>query len=110
MDTIWYILQAVKSPTGNHYRFRLLFKVAKIVLITPHSNAGIERVYSLVNKNKRTGSERNRLDIDGSLSSILAVKLDEPESDCKCYEYNPSKELLQAAKTSTSRYNKKHSN
>ena len=41
MDTIWYILQALKSPIGNHYRFRLLFKVAKIVLITPHSNAGI---------------------------------------------------------------------
>ena len=109
MDTIWYILQSLKSPVGNHYRFRLLFEVAKIVLLTPHSNASIERVYSLVNKNKRAGSERNRLDIDGSLSSILAVKLDKPESDFKCYEFKPSNELLLSAKTATRRYNKEHS-
>ena len=35
---------------------------------------------SLMNKNNSVGSERNRLDIDGSLSNILAVKLDRPES------------------------------
>ncbi|KAG1665347.1 AP-4 complex subunit mu-1 [Nymphon striatum] len=55
---------------------RKLFKVAKLVLLIPHLNAGIERVYSLVNKNT---SERNRMDIDGTLSSILAVKIDRPE-------------------------------
>ena len=68
------MLQNLKSPAGNNYRFRTLFEVALLVLITPHSNAGIERVYSLVNKNRPEGSERNRLDIDASLSSILAVK------------------------------------
>lgn len=69
MDTIWYHLQSLKSPVGNISRF----KVARIVLLVPHCNAGIERVYSLVNKNKNKGSERNRIEIDGSISSILTV-------------------------------------
>ena len=63
IDTIWYLLQTLKSPAGNNYRFRTLFEVAVLVLITPHSNAGIEIVYSLVNKNQPEGSERNRLAI-----------------------------------------------
>ena len=78
------VWQEMKSSVGNNFRFHNLIEVAKIVLITPHSNAGIERVYSLMNKNKSEGSEKNRLDIDGSLSSILAVKLDRPESSFKC--------------------------
>ena len=105
MDTIWYILQEIKSPVGNNYRFRTLFEIAKLVLITPHSNAGIERVYSLVNKNKREGSERNRLDIDGSLSSILAVKLDRPESTLKCFNYKPNEALMLKSKKATKEYN-----
>ena len=66
----------MKSPVASNYQFRLLFNVAPLVLVTPHSNAGIERVYTLVNKNKAEGTDRNRLDIEGSLSSILTVKLD----------------------------------
>lgn len=50
MDVIWYLLQQITSPAGDSFRFKLLFSVATIVLVTPHSNAGIERVYSLVNK------------------------------------------------------------
>ena len=49
-----------------------------------YCNAGIERLFSLVNKNKNESSERNRLDIKGSLSSILTVKLERPESQEKC--------------------------
>ena len=44
-------------------------EVAKIVLITSHSNAGIEWVHSLVNT-KSEGLDRNCLDIEGLLSSI----------------------------------------
>ena len=40
----------------------------------PHSDAGIEHMYALANKNKADGTDRNRLDIEGFLSSILAVK------------------------------------
>ena len=61
------------------------------MLLTAHPNACIERVYSLVNKNKSGGSERNLLDIDGSLSSILAAKLDRPQNeynDAHCSKNN----------------------
>ena len=108
MDAVLYLLQEMRSSVGNNYRFHNLFEVAKIVLITPHSNAVIERVYSLVNKNKPEGSERNRLDIEGSVSSILAVKLNRPESSFKCYTYIPSEALREKAKRATKKYNDAH--
>ena len=43
MDVIWYHLNQIKSPIGNNFSFNLLFRVASIMLMTPHSNAGIER-------------------------------------------------------------------
>ena len=51
-----------------------------------------------MNKNKQQGTERNRLDIEGSLSSILAVKLDRPESKFVCYNYRPDESFLVSAK------------
>ena len=39
------MLQHMQSPVGAESRFGLLFRVAKIVLVVPHSNAGIEGVY-----------------------------------------------------------------
>jgi hypothetical protein len=77
--------------------------------IIPHSNAGIEHVFSLVNKNKSENSDRNRLDIERSLSTILAVKLDRPESEFNCYDYSPSESLLKDAKKATKKYNDSHS-
>ena len=74
-------------------------------MITPHSNAGIERVFSLVNKSKSAGSDRNRLDIEGSLSSIPAVKMERPESQEKYYCFKPSERLLNSAKKATYTYN-----
>ena len=109
IDVIWYYMYQMKSPVGNNYRFRLLFNVARLVLVTPHSNAGIERVYALVNKNKAEGSDRNRLDIERSLSSILAVKLDQPEAFFKCYDFKPDAKLLAEAKKATTKYNNLHS-
>ena len=109
IDVIWYYMYQMKSPVGNNYRFRLLFNVARLVLVTPHSNAGIERVYALVNKNKAEGSDRNRLDIERSLSSILAAKLDQPEAFFKCYDFKPDAKLLAEAKKATTKYNNLHS-
>ena len=109
IDTNWYHLQKMKSSCGENFRFHLLFRVALIILLTPHSNAGIERVYSLVNKNKPENSDRNRLNIEGSLSSILSVKLDAPESSTKCYNFKPSSKLSEKAKKATTQYNSEHS-
>lgn len=105
MDIIWYHLRQLKTPVASNLRFKLLFEVARLALVLPNSNAGIERVFSLVNKNKREGSDRNRLDIEGSLSSILSVKLERPESVTKCYEFVPDLNLLKNAKKATRTYN-----
>ena len=110
MDIIWYHLYQMKSPVGNNFRFHNLFYVARLVLVTPHSNAGIERVYSLVNKNKNETSDRNRLDIERSLSAILAVKMDKSEAFYRCYDFKPDKNLLKEAKKATNNYNKEHCN
>ena len=73
------------------------------MLITPHSNAGIERVYALVNMNKAEGTDINRLGIEGSLSSIL------PEAFFKCYDFKPDEKLLRDAKKGTRKYKTLHS-
>ena len=106
IDTLLYHIQQLRSLAGNNQRFELLFKVAKLILITPHSNAGIESVFSLVNKNKSAASNRNKLDMEGSLSSILAVKMERPESQEKCYCFKPSEELLISAKKATYTYHR----
>ena len=93
------------SPVGPNYRFKLLFEVAQIVLTILHPNAGIECLFSLVNKNKNESSDRNRSDTEGSLSSILMVKLERPESKENCYLYKPDKELLRNAKKTTIKVN-----
>ena len=96
----------MRSLAGNNQRFELLFKVAKLILITQHSDAGIERVFSLANKNKSASSDRNKVDNEGSLSSILAVKMQRPEFQEKCYCFKPSDELLNSAKKATYTYNR----
>ena len=90
LDTMWYHLYQMKSLIEHDYRFCKLFSVAHLVLATPHSNAGIEHLYSLFNKNKKEGNDRNNLVIEGSLSVILTVKMDQPESFSKCYDFKPS--------------------
>ena len=91
MDIIWYTLNNLKSLVGYNSRFHLLFQVAKLIFITPHSNSGIKRVYSLVNKTKRQGTDHNRLDI----------KLDRHESKFACYNSRPDESLLVSAKKAT---------
>lgn len=109
IDVIWYHLRQLRSSIGNNLRFHLLFQVARIVLLIPRSNAGIKRVFTLVNKNKNESSDRNRLNQEGSLSAILAVELDSPEEKAKCFNFQPDKVLLDKAKKATVSYNEEHS-
>ena len=51
MDVIWGYLSSLKLGNSTHKLFRIN-DVAKTVLILPHSNAGEERVVSLIRKNK----------------------------------------------------------
>ena len=105
MDTIWGYLSKCKRADGS-LQYSLLSKVAQAVLVLPHSNATEERIFSMVTKNKT--NFRPSLKLDGTLSSILKVKLAHPETQESCYDFKPSKDLLKTAKKSTWVYNKQH--
>ena len=68
----------------------------------PHSNADEERVFTMVRKNKTPF--RSSLSMDGTLSSILTVKL----ADVDAVQFKPTNELLKKAKSATWEYNKAH--
>jgi hypothetical protein len=106
MDTIWGYLGQCKRADGS-LQYPMLAKVARAVLVLPHSNASEERIFSMVTKNKT--NFRPSLKLDGTLSSILKVKLAHPEMQESCYDFKPSKNLLKKAKKSTWVYNKQHS-
>ena len=69
MDKIWAFLAKKKSLDGCRLCFETLAKVADFVLVLSHSNAGEERVFSLIRLNKT--SYRSCLSLDGTLSSIF---------------------------------------
>ena len=57
----------------------MLPKVAEVTLVIPHSNAELERLFSIVRKNKFL--DRSSLSLDWTLLSILATKTTYPESE-----------------------------
>lgn len=102
VDALWGYLRGVRKPGCNELEFNLLFKVAEVVLTIPHSNAGEERIFSFINKNKTPS--RSSLDIKGTLSSLTVVKthIENP------LVWKPTEELLQKAKKATKTYNEQH--
>ena len=52
MDVLWYYTANMKTAGSNARRFKLLSKIAEVVLIIPHSYAELERLFSLVKKKK----------------------------------------------------------
>lgn len=104
MDVIWSYLKT-KKHTDSTPAFPKLAEVALTVLTLPHSNAEEERLFSLVTKNKT--KFRPNLKLDGTLSSILTIKLATNNSPCSKYE--PTKEVLDSARKATMEYNHAHS-
>ena len=102
-DELWAYMSTMKCGDGM-LKFSRLSEVAKLALVLPHSNAEEERVFSMVTKNKT--DFRPSLRLDGTLSSIITVKLANPEP---CMEYEPPPTVLQTAKKATVIYNQAHS-
>lgn len=100
MDVIWGYLSSLKLGNGSH-KFGRISDVAKTVLILPHSNAGEERVFSLIRKNKT--AFRPSLQVDGTLASLPTIKMANKESS-----FEPPADLLSSAKKATWNYNKEH--
>ena len=78
MDSIWAYISSMKLA-DHSLKFRRLCKVAKTVLILPHSNAGEERVFS-IKKNKTPF--RGSLAVNGTLSSLMTIKLARGANKC----------------------------
>ena len=57
-----------------------------------------------IHKIKR--DDRGKLQLHGTLSSLIFVKLNLPEKEQPCYDFHPSPQLLKLAKKATSHYNK----
>lgn len=102
MDMIWGCISDLKNCDAS-YRFQYLSRVAKLVLVIPHSNAGEERVFNLIKQNKTP--TRSSLHANGTLSSIVQVKLGNKDS---CIAWEPPKEMLKSAKGATKHYNDMH--
>lgn len=83
-----------KIQVGTQEKFRQVAQLAKLVLTIPHSNAGAERVFSIVNKNLTDA--RSCLDKDTTLNSIMLVKTANLPVD-----FVPSKQLCKKAKSAT---------
>ena len=90
-DLICTHLKSIKNPDGA-LKFDYLAQVALLVLTLPHS-VEQERVFSMITKNKT--KFRPNLKLDGTLSSILTVKLAITEP---CHKYESPKEVLETAK------------
>ena len=83
--------------------FLRLATIAKIVLVLPHSNAKAERVFSVVGLYKT--KTRNSLALDGTLSSIMTIKMAGLEP---CFKWEPPPAIIKASKMTTVQYNKAH--
>uniref|UniRef100_H3AIW8 HAT C-terminal dimerisation domain-containing protein n=1 Tax=Latimeria chalumnae TaxID=7897 RepID=H3AIW8_LATCH len=105
IDKIWSQLGRKKQEDGAR-KFDFLFKIAKRILVLPHSNAEEERIFSTMRKNKTTF--RASLSNKTTLPSILTCKTN-CFNQTPCYTFVPSKSLLQNAKSAASTYNSDHS-
>ena len=69
VDILWWYTAQLCIPGCSVKRFKYLIKLAKLMLIMPHSNAELERLFSIVRKNKTL--ECSSLKLDGTVSGIL---------------------------------------
>ena len=102
VDYLWGYLKGIKEPGTNVFAFGQLFRVAEVVMTIPHSNAGEERIFFLINKNKTPS--RSSLQLNGTLSSLIVIKthIDNP------LKWEPSNAVIEKAKHATRTYNDQH--
>ena len=94
----------MKDHTENALLFPRLWKVVRLILTIPHSNAEEERVFSIIRKNKTCFWAR--LDPKKTLASIVIVKLAMESESVETF--NILQEVLTAAKSATYKYNLSH--
>ena len=104
VDVLLAYLSKIQCVGSSELKFQKLFDVDKSVLVVPHSSAREERVFSMVRKNKTPFCPN--LALDGTLSSLLTVKLGVEKP---CDKFEPNKDILESARKATWEYNRAHS-
>ena len=104
LDSLWSFIRQMKDHAENALLFPRLWKVVRLILTIPHSNAEEERVFSIVRKNKTCF--RPRLDPEETLASIVTVKLAMESESVETF--NIPQEVLTAAKSATYKYKLSH--
>ena len=117
LNDIWHSIGRIKLPSSESQKFPTLGKVARFLMLIPHSNAFCETLFNVVRKvstdvrsqlGKNTQEGRSATsvyatqedDIRNTLVGILATKVN-LFSACECHEWKPSKDLLLKAKSVT---------
>ena len=106
VDMLWYYIASMRLLETSISRFKVLPRIAVIVLVLPHSNASLERLFSIIRKNKT--DMRSSLKLDGTLSSILSMKTHNPESRTLCFKWRPDQDLLELSHKAAKAYNDEH--
>ncbi|KAL1276186.1 hypothetical protein QQF64_035809 [Cirrhinus molitorella] len=100
MESFWAEMATRKHKVTGAKEFERLAAVAKLVLVLPHANADAERVFSVVGLNKT--KRRNSLALDGTLSSIMTIKMANLEP---CFKWEPPSDIIKASKKAIGQYN-----
>ncbi|KAK0152710.1 Protein FAM200B [Merluccius polli] len=103
-EEFWGKMSSTKNKVTGLNQFGKLSKIATLVLVLPHSNADAERVFSMVGLNKTT--TRNSLALNGTLSSIMTLKMAGLEPNC--FKWEPIPKMIKESKKATNTYNQKH--
>ena len=94
IDHVWADILAMKTPLGV-IRLPLMATVMAPLLSLPHSNADVERLFSILRKVHTEA--RHSLNAD-TITAYLQCKLN---IDTCCYELDVSEEMLKLAKSAT---------
>ena len=94
IDDIWNHIAKMKDNSGC-FKYNLLSKVIKSILVIPHGNADCERIFSLVRKNKTVF--RPNLSVD-SLEDLIVEKVNMISSGVKCHQKEFSDKFLHQTK------------
>ena len=94
----------MKDHAENALLFPRLWKVVKLILTIPHSNAEEERVFSIARKNKMCFGPK--LDPEETLAWTVTVKLAVESESVETF--NISQEVLTEAKSATYKYKLSH--
>ena len=63
VDMLWYYIASMRLLETSISRFKVLPRIAVIVLVLSHSNSSLERLFSIIRKNKT--DMRSSLKLDG---------------------------------------------